>query len=977
MLFGLKRSAWFFRPRNSHRQGRKKTRSSVRLALETLEDRLAPAGTGTVHFAVIGDYGSAGPNEAAVANLVKSWNPDFIMTVGDNNYEFGGADTIDQNVGQYYSSYISPYKGTYGTGAATNMFWPVLGNHDWEPPGAAPYLNYFTLPGNGRYYRLSEGPIDFFMLDSHSEEPDGYDASSVQAAWLQAQLAQSTAPWKIVDIAQAPYSTADVGSSTTSQWPFQQWGATAVLSGHAHAYEHFDVNGIPYFVDGTGGAALDTFVSPPLANEVVRDSGAFGAMLIDASASQITYQYITTAGTVLDTLIVNYPLPAAPSNLKAAQVSGSQVNLTWTDNANNESGYRVERSTGQGGNFSVVATLGIQANQYLDSAVSPGASYSYRVSAFNAGGSSAYSNTAGVSVPKPLMSNPMTPSKLATRAASASQINLTWTDNSLGLDRFSVERSIDGSNYPQIATVAAGTTSYADDGLASGNYFYRIRGVDLLGNYTDYTAVVMGVLAPIAPSGLTATATSMQQINLAWTDNSNNETGFAISDSTDGINFTQVGTVGSHVVTYPVTGLTGSTTYYFKVSAFNSAGSADSNTASATTPLAPPANASNLIATAATSTQINLSWTDNSTLPEEDGFRIYRSTDNPAVVEEPNWVWAYVVGQNVTSYSVTGLTPNTSYWFYVVAYNAAGLAGPSNIASATTPQLPLAPSGLTATAASASEIDLAWTNNDATATGTAIYKSTDGVNFNWSYTMAAGVSSYAVQDLPQTSTYYFYVTAFNTNGMSSPSNTSSATTMALPAAPSNLVATTASSSEIDLAWTNNDPSATGTKIYKSTDGVNFTWSYVVGQGVNSYAVTGLSASTTYYFEVAAYDTAGMSAFSNTSSATTSPTTAPASASASASALAAPSGLSATAVYYNRINLAWTNNAANQNGFLIEESTDGINFTTIASVGADITSYWVNELSQMTTYYFRVIAYNTAGSSDPSNTINVTTPNYLA
>jgi titin len=203
--------------------------------------------------------------------------------------------------------------------------------------------------------------------------------------------------------------------------------------------------------------------------------------------------------------------------------------------------------------------------------------------------------------------------------------------------------------------------------------------------------------------------------------------------------------------------------------------------------------------------------------------------------------------------------------------------------------------------------------------------------------------------------------------------------MALPAAPSNLVATAASSSEIDLAWTNNEPSATGTKIYKSTDGVNFTWSYVVGQGVNNYAVTGLSGSTTYYFEVAAYDTAGTSAYSNTSSATTSSTTAPASASASApaSSPAAPSGLSATAVYYNRINLAWTNNATNQNGFLIEESTDGINFTTIASVGADITSYWVNQLSQMTTYYFRVIAYNTAGSSDPSNTINVTTPNYLA
>src|SRR5207249_4527738 len=105
----LKRSPWFSRSQ----RGRKKTRSSARLALETLEDRVTPSG-GTAHFAVIGDFGSAGAFEQSVASLVQSWNPAFIVSVGDNNYEFGGADTIDQNIGQYYSSYISPYKGTYG-----------------------------------------------------------------------------------------------------------------------------------------------------------------------------------------------------------------------------------------------------------------------------------------------------------------------------------------------------------------------------------------------------------------------------------------------------------------------------------------------------------------------------------------------------------------------------------------------------------------------------------------------------------------------------------------------------------------------------------------------------------------------------------------------------------------------------------------------------------------------------------------------
>src|SRR4028118_1944089 len=63
----------------------------------------------SARFAVIGDYGQAGQPEQDVANRVKSWSPDFIITVGDNNYPYGEASTIDQNIGQYYRQYIYPY----------------------------------------------------------------------------------------------------------------------------------------------------------------------------------------------------------------------------------------------------------------------------------------------------------------------------------------------------------------------------------------------------------------------------------------------------------------------------------------------------------------------------------------------------------------------------------------------------------------------------------------------------------------------------------------------------------------------------------------------------------------------------------------------------------------------------------------------------------------------------------------------------
>ncbi|MBU0510162.1 MAG: metallophosphoesterase [Chloroflexi bacterium] len=136
-------------------------------------------------FAVIGDYGLAGDLERDVANMIKNWSPDFIITTGDNNHPDGAAETIDKNIGQYFHTYIYPYVGQYGDGADVNRFFPTLGNHDWTTSKALPYFDYFTLPGNERYYDFVWGPVHLFAIDSDSREPDGVGRSSVQAQWLQ------------------------------------------------------------------------------------------------------------------------------------------------------------------------------------------------------------------------------------------------------------------------------------------------------------------------------------------------------------------------------------------------------------------------------------------------------------------------------------------------------------------------------------------------------------------------------------------------------------------------------------------------------------------------------------------------------------------------------------------------------------------------------------------------------------------------
>jgi subtilisin family serine protease len=190
---------------------------------------------------------------------------------------------------------------------------------------------------------------------------------------------------------------------------------------------------------------------------------------------------------------------------------------------------------------------------------------------------------------------------------------------------------------------------------------------------------------PLAPSSLTATATSSSQINLTWTDSDNTETGFNIERCT-GIgcsDFAQIATVAANVTSYSNTSLTASTSYSYRVRAYNTAGDSDySNIASAVTQAAPafPSAPTNLAGTALSKSQIKLTWTDNAT--NETGFRIERCKGSTCT----NFALIATVGANVTTYTNSNLTANTAYRYRVYAYNASGNSAYSNIVTVTTPK---------------------------------------------------------------------------------------------------------------------------------------------------------------------------------------------------------------------------------------------------------------------------------------------------
>ena len=276
----------------------------MRHLAEALEPRtLASA---SVRFAVVGDYGSAGPAAADVAALVKSRDPDFVITTGDNNYDAGAAETIDANVGQYFHDYLFNYPGRFGPGSPTRRFFPTLGNHDWGTPGAEPYLRFFDLPdeagggdGGERYYDFAAGPVHFFALDSDPHEPHGVGPGSAQRRWLRRGLAAAPEPFKVVYFHHPPHSSGAHGGAPDMRWPFKAWGVTAVLAGHDHTYERLEVGGLTYFVNGLGGRSIYEFPSAADGSRV-RFNGDYGAMFVEGDESALAFRFVTRGGQAVD-----------------------------------------------------------------------------------------------------------------------------------------------------------------------------------------------------------------------------------------------------------------------------------------------------------------------------------------------------------------------------------------------------------------------------------------------------------------------------------------------------------------------------------------------------------------------------------------------------------------------------------------------------------------------------------------------------
>ena len=446
-------------------------------------------------FASIGDYGDAGSDELAVAILVKSWNPDFIITLGDNNYPGGEASTIDENIGQYYHQYIYPYVGSYGQGSDVNRFFPSLGNHDWNTNPPQPHYNYFVLPNNERYYDFIWGDVHFFALDSDTDEPDGVSENSVQGQGLQNALSTSISTWRVVYFHHAPYSSSSGhGSQEYMQWPFKEWGADVVMAGHDHTYERLIVDDLVYFVNGLGGRSRSGF-DPPILGSIVRYNEKYGAMLMTANETKLTFSFFSVDSELIDFYEIINPLPAAPSDLVAVINSNPwSVELNWIDNSINEVGFIIERDNPTADIFEVVDTVSQNVTTYLDTSVTI-ATYIYRLKAFNEVGESSYSDTAQVVVPVELTS--------FTANVVGREVLLVWkTATEINNMGFEVQKKI-GRYWSVLGFVEGNGSSTTTHTYQFTDYkpqvgrenTYRLKQIDYDGSFNYSKIVIVSVPA--------------------------------------------------------------------------------------------------------------------------------------------------------------------------------------------------------------------------------------------------------------------------------------------------------------------------------------------------------------------------------------------------------------------------------------------------------------------------------------------------
>ena len=724
--------------------------------------------------------------------------------------------------------------------------------------------------------------------------------------------------------------------------------------------------------------------------------------------------------TVTNNSTVAAVVPEKALFLTADPMGSNQIDLSWGpgyDGGSAVTSYKIEVSTDGTSFTDLVASTGNTDTTYSHTGLTGGTTRHYRVSAINTVGTGAVSDIAMATTN--VAGAPGMPTGLTATAVTDKRIDLSWTApahvGDSAISGYRIEGSGSGTTWRNLVADTGDTaTTYSHTGRQPNQtVYYRVSAINSQGTGLPSGVASATTPADTFPPTLTSSSVNVVGTQLGFNFNENVDpttanvpplSAFAVTADGEAVplqqirvgaprryvlDFSRTVKMGQAVqVTYtdPTAGddteamqdLAGNDVATFTVDPTNN---------STVAPVAPDAP-SGLMASAVGRSRIDLSWTAPaySGGTAVTGYRI-------EVSDDAGVTWADRVantGSTDTVYSHTGLSAQDTRHYRVSAINSAGTGSASSVVNATTSltdTAPGIPTGLSATAAGRSRIDLSWSapssDGGAAVTGYKIEVAPDGQT--WS-DLAADTGStgttYSHTGLSAGTTRHYRVSAINSVGTGNPSAVDSATTgtAEAPDPPAGLSATASGRTRIDLSWSapsdDGGSAVTGYRIDVSSGGSG--WRTLVantGSTGTTYSHTGLSAGTMYHYRVSAINSAGAGRPSAAASATTERQSEPPP--PLATVPGAATGLSATSAGQSRIDLSWiapsNDGGAAVTGYRIEVSPDGQTWSDlVADTGSTGTTYSHTGLSPGTTRYYRVLAINSVGTGNPSNLANATT-----
>ncbi len=638
--------------------------------------------------------------------------------------------------------------------------------------------------------------------------------------------------------------------------------------------------------------------------------------------------------------------PNPPTGLVAQTTGTDSIHLEWTDNSDNEQGFRIER-TPTGGNFNMIRELPAESGEFDDTGLTPGTEYQYRVLAFNTTGVSDYSNVAASTTEYPpltdvyeaeyaLLAGPVVDDLIAgytgtgyidflaaagefvewqvlTPVAGHYQLAFRYAlgngDRPL---QFIVNGQVvaAGLNFPGTGSWSNWETVETSADFISGTNTVRLVGIGYSGANIDHLQITGGSIPmpPAAPGSLTALADGPDRISLAWQDNANNEEGFILHRRSGSDDFQVIAVIGQNVENYNDLELSYATSYTYRIRAFNAhGGSAFSNEADAVTspPLPPPAPAE--LAAEPGQGSVHLTWSAITTNgPELDYYKVYRSNISGSQFEP------IAVVTDQTEYTDSDVTPDTTCYYVVTAVDV----WPHESVWSDEVQAAPLPVPFTEAIYEAEDAQLVGTTccnliDGYTGTGYVDFLASSGESIRWTIQI-------------DNNSYYQIAFRYALGNGDRPLQVSLDGQVIVP-----------------------------TMSFPGTGGWA-NWSEVCLDSVS------LSQGThTIRIEAIGYSGGNIDSLIIRSG---EPGEIPAS----------PQSLVGNATGTDSIRLQWTDASQNEDGFRIERSVQGGSYQWLCDVDADSIHYDDHNLTADSVYGYRILAFNSSGQSDFSNEVMVRT-----